>query len=60
MPGVISHPPIFAELVVNSPLAPTIVVCLNAFPNNPLENVIPSLFSIYPALESEPPDMVPE
>jgi hypothetical protein len=31
------------------------VVCLNAPPLSPLENVIPSLFNMYPALASVPP-----
>ena len=53
--GTTFHPPIFAELVVNNPVAASIVVCLNAVDARPLENVIPEELSIYPALVSDPP-----
>ena len=53
--GITFHPPIFAEFVVNKPVAPAIVVCLKAFPDRPLENVIPEELSMYPALVRDPP-----
>ena len=52
-----AHPPMFADVVVNNPVLPFIVVIsfvVDELNFNPVE------FNIYPAPESVPPLIVPE